>query len=169
MGFKEQPILGSASRTELIIGARPVRKADISQWLSAHRRLAELSETTHIPIKDYFWISHKEVTSIASPGHEFYINNINGMHKELETGIVKVLMADFYDKYNWWNRVYISNQAIDKALRGDGPLCLHVEVRGYSFARCLDVWPDSLKIDLTARVTIIQTPKERAVRGALRE
>jgi len=109
---------------EPLVGSKPVTPAEIKTELGDGRVIAQLSQASLLREKGEYWVGHEEIATFADPNHRYYINNTDGAYKDLEKGFVKVSDKDFFEKYPWSVKVLIQKTAVEKALRGEGPLVL---------------------------------------------
>ncbi len=102
----------------LQIGKVPMPKTCIDSDLGHGRKLAPLSAARLIQESgrsSHYWISTEDVPTKEG----FYIDNKDGTFKEVSKN-------DFYIKYDWSDRLHVSEEAAAKAAKGDGPLALVV-------------------------------------------
>ena len=147
-----------ADAGRLQIGKTTVDITVTGRELGTERKLAPLSEAKSIQKEGIYWISAEGVPKKDG----FYIDNTDGTVKGLsEKGFVKVSEEDFYNKYEWSVRIYVSPEAAAKASRGKEPLALIVsgEDLNYSrlYVRALD------RAGIIARVVSVPQAKEGSV------
>lgn len=131
----KMPTLTKPKETDVekvIVGSKYVTMADAISSMKLGRTFASLLQASSIHDEDgWYWISDKGITKEG-----YFIDNRDGYFKEFkEKGFIEVARSEYYSKYEWTRRLYVSKEAAESASKGKVPLALHIWEGDYTLSR----------------------------------
>ena len=108
---KEATHAVNAVESGVEFGQKQVNRKDIERELASDRKLASLFEAKSIKKGGWYWISTEEVPIVSG----YYGNDKRGVFRKFE---------DWEILPDWSNRIFVSNEAAEKAAKGEKLLTL---------------------------------------------